>query len=73
MICKLEEHRGGPLRGYVAMLAVKTEYRGKGIATKLVRMAVDAMIAKDADEVGIAWERKMRLANRMLDCIGNGD
>lgn len=33
------------------MLAVKKEYRGKGIATKLVSMAVDAMIAKDADEV----------------------
>lgn len=33
------------------MLAVKTGHRGQGIATKLVRMAVDAMIASDADEV----------------------
>jgi len=33
------------------MLAVKEEYRGKGIATKLVRMAIDAMIARNADEV----------------------
>ena len=51
IVNKLEIHRGGPLRGYIAMLAVKDEYRGKGIATKLVRMAVDAMAAKDADEV----------------------
>lgn len=34
------------------MLAVKKEHRGRGIASKLVRMAMDGMIAKDADEVG---------------------
>ena len=33
------------------MLAVKEEHRGKGIATKLVRMAIDAMIARGAEEV----------------------
>lgn len=33
------------------MLAVREEHRGKGIATKLVRMAIDAMIERDADEV----------------------
>lgn len=33
------------------MLAVKAEHRGKGIATKLVRMAIDAMIEQKADEV----------------------
>ena len=51
VVCKLEPHRGGPLRGYIAMLAVEKRHRGKGIATKLVCMAVDAMIAKGADEV----------------------
>lgn len=34
------------------MLATKEEYRGKGIATRLVRMAIDAMVERDADEVG---------------------
>ena len=53
VVSKLEPHRGGPLRGYIAMLAVKAEHRGKGIATKLVRMAIDAMIEQNADEVGI--------------------
>lgn len=33
------------------MLAVKEDYRGKGVATKLVRMAVDRMIEQDAEEV----------------------
>ena len=51
VISKLEPHRGGPLRGYIAMLAVREENRGRGVATKLVRMAIDAMIERDADEV----------------------
>lgn len=53
VVSKLEPHRGGPLRGYIAMLAVRKEFRGQGIATKLVRMAIDAMTERDADEVCI--------------------
>ena len=51
VISKLEPHRGGPLRGYIAMLAVREVYRGKGIATELVRKTLDVMIERDADEV----------------------
>lgn len=51
VVSKLEPHRGGPMRGYIAMLAVREEHRGKGIATKLVCMAIDAMVARHADEV----------------------
>ena len=50
VISKLEPHRGGPLRGYIAMLAVQEAHRGKGIATKLARMTIDAMIEQDAEE-----------------------
>ena len=39
------------MRGYIAMLAVNEEHRGKGIATKLVCMAIEAMRDRDADEV----------------------
>lgn len=39
------------MRGYIAMLATREDYRGRGIASKLVRMAVDKMIEEDADEV----------------------
>ena len=51
VISKLEPHRGGPMRGYIAMLAVREGYRGKGIATELVRRTLDVMIERDADEV----------------------
>ncbi len=44
------------MRGYIAMLAVREEYRGKGVATKLVRMAVDVMIERDADEVLVSLD-----------------
>lgn len=43
------------MRGYIAMLAVKEEFRGAGVATKLVCMAVDAMIELDADEVPLSY------------------
>ena len=39
------------MRGYIAMLAVKEGYRGKGIATELVQKTLDVMIERDADEV----------------------
>ena len=51
VVSKLEPHRGGPLRGYIAMLAVQEEYRGEGIATRLVRMTIDKMAERGADEV----------------------
>lgn len=53
VVCKLENHRSGTFRGYVAMLAVVQEFRGKGIATKLVEMAIDNMKSRGADEVSL--------------------
>jgi ribosomal protein S18 acetylase RimI-like enzyme len=41
------------MRGYIAMLATREEHRGKGIAGRLVRIAVQKMKEKDADEVRI--------------------
>lgn len=60
VVSKLEPHRGGPLRGYIAMLAVREESRGRGIATRLVRMAIDAMIERDADEVRLLSDIRVR-------------
>ena len=34
VVSKLEPHRGGPRRGYIAMLAVREEYRGQGIGER---------------------------------------
>ncbi|KAJ5155390.1 N-alpha-acetyltransferase 30 [Penicillium capsulatum] len=66
VVSKLEPHRGGPLRGYIAMLAVREEFRGQGIATKLVRMAIDAMIERDADEVCVIGAGS---AEQLLICL----
>ncbi|MCJ1310031.1 N-alpha-acetyltransferase mak3 [Agyrium rufum] len=70
VICKLETHRNGALRGYVAMLAVKEEHRGKGIATKLVEMAIEAMIAQDAEEIALETEVGNAPAMKLYEGLG---
>ncbi|KAJ5723286.1 Acetyltransferase GNAT family [Penicillium malachiteum] len=70
VVSKLEPHRGGPLRGYIAMLAVREEYRGRGIATKLVRMAIDAMTERDADEIVLETEMTNTPAMKIYERLG---
>ena len=70
VICKLEPHRGGPFRGYIAMLATKDSYRGRGIATTLVSKAIDLMIAKDADEIALETETDNLAAMRLYERLG---
>ncbi|MCJ1274118.1 N-alpha-acetyltransferase mak3 [Puttea exsequens] len=70
VISKLEPHRGGPLRGYIAMLAVRKENRGKGVATKLVRMAVDRMIDQDAAEIVLETEVTNSAAMKLYEQLG---
>ncbi|MCJ1373756.1 N-alpha-acetyltransferase mak3 [Loxospora ochrophaea] len=70
IVSKLEPHRNGALRGYIAMLAVKEEHRGKGIATKLVRMAIDAMIAREADEIALETEVTNTAAMKLYERLG---
>ncbi|KAL2223250.1 putative acetyltransferase, GNAT family [Thermoascus aurantiacus ATCC 26904] len=70
VVSKLEPHRGGPLRGYIAMLAVREEYRGRGIATRLVRMAIDAMIERGADEVALETETSNTAAIKLYQRLG---
>ncbi|KAI9783645.1 MAG: N-alpha-acetyltransferase mak3 [Candelina submexicana] len=52
------------------MLAVKEEHRGKGIATKLVRMAIDAMIERDAEEVVLETEVTNTAAMKLYERLG---
>ncbi|KAL8744010.1 MAG: hypothetical protein Q9190_003695 [Brigantiaea leucoxantha] len=70
VISKLEPHRGGPLRGYIAMLAVKQEHRGRGIATKLVRLAIDIMIEREADEIALETEVTNTAAMKLYERLG---
>ncbi|PYI07466.1 N-alpha-acetyltransferase 30, NatC catalytic subunit [Aspergillus sclerotiicarbonarius CBS 121057] len=70
VVSKLEPHRGGPLRGYIAMLAVREEYRGQGIATKLARMAIDAMVEREADEIVLETETTNTAAIKLYERLG---
>lgn len=73
IINKLEPHHSHSpptLRGYIAMLAVSSSYRGHGIATTLVRKAIDAMIARDADEVVLETEVQNTAAMKLYERLG---
>lgn len=56
VISKLEPHRNARSRGYIGMLAVQKDHRGKGIAKKLVKKTIDEMIEQGADEVMLETE-----------------
>jgi len=70
VICKLEPHRAGPLRGYIAMLATKETFRGKGIATTLVSKAIDLMIERNADEIALETEETNTAAMKLYERLG---
>ncbi|KAK9249472.1 acyl-CoA N-acyltransferase [Lipomyces tetrasporus] len=70
VVCKLAPHRGVKLRGYIAMLAVATAYRGRGIATKLVRLAIERMIEAGADEIVLETEVDNESAIRLYESMG---
>ncbi|KAJ9648743.1 hypothetical protein H2201_004661 [Coniosporium apollinis] len=70
VVSKLEDHRSGTFRGYIAMLAVQEGYRGKGIATKLVKLAIDAMAARDADEVVLETEVTNTASLKLYERLG---
>jgi N-alpha-acetyltransferase 30 len=70
VICKLETHRSGPMRGYIAMLATDIPYRGQGIATMLVCKAIDLMIELNADEIALETEETNSSAIRLYEKLG---
>ncbi|KAI1105444.1 acyl-CoA N-acyltransferase [Jackrogersella minutella] len=73
IICKLEHHasHSPPThRGYIAMLAVSSGFRGHGIATALVKMAIDAMAERHADEIVLETEETNESAMRLYERLG---
>lgn len=73
VVCKLEmhsSHSAPTLRGYIAMLAVSAAYRGHGVATALVKMAIDAMAKRNADEIVLETEETNIPAMRLYERLG---
>ena len=52
------------------MLATREEYRGRGIATQLVRLAIDAMAARDADEIVLETEVSNTASLKLYERLG---
>ena len=52
------------------MLAVSAPFRGHGIATTLVKTAIDAMVVRDADEVVLETEDTNIPAMRLYERLG---
>lgn len=71
IICKVEAHRGVRMRGYIGMLVIEPEYRGRGIASELVRRAVGAMVEHHGvDEVMLETEVINEGALRLYESMG---
>jgi peptide alpha-N-acetyltransferase len=53
IICKLDRHLKGNryMRGYIGMLSVQPTHRGKGIATRLLKVALAELVNLGAQEV----------------------
>lgn len=52
------------------MLAVASTHRGNGIATTLVRKAIDEMIVRGADEIVLETEETNGAAMRLYEKLG---
>ena len=52
------------------MLATSSSYRNRGIATTLVRKAIDAMIDRGADEVVLETEEDNVAAMKLYERLG---
>lgn len=55
VVCKMDMHRDH-MRGYVAMLVVDKTYRGKGVGSELVKMAIAEMVKGGCEEVVLEAE-----------------
>ncbi|CAN6651266.1 N-alpha-acetyltransferase 30 [Trichomonascus vanleenenianus] len=70
IVCNIQSHRQVRSRGYIAMLAVKKSHRGRGIAKRLITMAVEAIKAKGADEIILETEVTNTIAMRLYENMG---
>jgi N-alpha-acetyltransferase 30 len=72
-ISKLDRHQSSSsssYRGYIAMLAVKTQFRKKGLGSQLVIRTINAMRRNNADEVILEAEVTNNGALNLYENLG---
>ncbi|AGO12941.1 AaceriADL308Cp [[Ashbya] aceris (nom. inval.)] len=70
IVCKAETHRGVRQRGYIAMLVVNDAYRGRGIAKRLITLAIEQMAAQGCDEIMLETECSNGAALHLYEALG---
>lgn len=71
IITKVELHRDVRMRGYIGMLVIEPQFRGKGLAKKLVKLSISKMIEWDkADEVMLETETSNDAALHLYELLG---
>lgn len=70
IVCKLDLHKKVARRGYIAMLAVDSNYRKRSIGSTLVKKAIEAMVEDDADEVVLETEITNKPALKLYENLG---
>ena len=70
IVCKLDMHKKVTKRGYIAMLAVDSNYRKRRIGSTLVKKAIEAMVDDEADEVVLETEITNKPALKLYENLG---
>ena len=70
IICKAESKGSKCMRGYIAMLVVRSSEQGQGIATQLVLKAIQAMKEGTANEVVLETEVDNYAAQKLYENLG---
>jgi peptide alpha-N-acetyltransferase len=75
IVCKADEHTNTTkqptrMRGYIAMLAVDTQYRKRGIGSALVARAIEAMRDQKCAEVVLETEMINKGALHLYENLG---
>ncbi|PWN54132.1 acyl-CoA N-acyltransferase [Violaceomyces palustris] len=72
IVSKLDRHLKGKRlqRGYIAMLSVKNQWRGRGIAKKLVQMNLEKMVDDGAQEIVLETEADNSAALCLYERLG---
>jgi peptide alpha-N-acetyltransferase len=69
IICKAEMHKE-TFRGYIAMIAVDQTCRRRGLGTRLVQRALQAMLERRCEEVVLETEATNQAALQMYEKLG---